>query len=162
MSNELENTDPTLPVIESTIVVQDKPEPNRVNLSRALKLYFKGMSYSEIAREQGVTPQAIWQQLKPFADIVKQPDRITAYRENEAEYLDAISMEISSNLFKKASDKKATVNNLAYAKRQVFDMRRLLRNESTANVNQLTAIVLGSEKLHKQGYAEPVIPDNKQ
>ncbi len=143
--NEEATEQPNLPVVEQAKDIPDKNEPNRINLSRALKLYFKGMSYSEIAREQGVTPQAIWQQLKPFADIVKQPDRITAYRENEAEYLDAISMEISSNLFKKASDKKATVNNLAYAKRQVFDMRRLLRNESTANVNQLTAIVLGSE-----------------
>ncbi len=151
-----------LPIIEPNKDIPDKKQPNRINVSKALKLYLKGWNYSEIARDQQVTPSAVQDRLKHFTVFNKQGNDIEVYRNNEANLLDATRLKLLAIACNDSKLKAMSPYQAMGMYGIAFDKMRLLTGESTANVNQLTAIVLGSEKLHKQGYSEPVIPDDKQ
>ena len=133
-----------LPELESNtpIAVIDTPvEKKRVDVSKALRLRMKGATYQEIADIQGVSPQAIEQRLSSFISLIKDPEAVTAFRDSEAEILDAARLKLVKNLVEKADDEKASVNNLAYAFTQIHNATRLIRGESTSNISQLTAII---------------------
>ncbi len=150
-----------LPVVESN-EVPTKKKPNRVNESAALKLFFRGWSYSEIAKHQGVTPAAIWQRLKPFTVFNKQGTDIQTFNDNKANILNGSMYKLLAIVNDEDKLKEMSPYQAAGSFGIMYDKYRLETGESTSNVNLLSAIVIGSEKLHKQGYSEPVIADIKQ
>ena len=122
-----------------------------IDVNKALKLHLKGVTHADIAVLQGVTRQAISKRLSQFTRISSDPVGASAYREAEGELLDGARLKLLASLVNKADDKKASVNNLAYALRQTFDMTRLIRGESTSNLHSLTvAIDQASSELFKK------------
>ena len=122
-----------------------------IDVNKALKLHLKGVTHADIAVLQGVSRQAISKRLSQFTRISSDPVGASAYREAEGELLDGARLKLLASLVNKADDKKASVNNLAYALRQTFDMTRLIRGESTSNLHSLTvAIDQASSELFKK------------
>lgn len=133
---------------------------NRVDLNKAFRDYQKGNSFAQIARDQGVTRQSVRDRLQPLIEMIKDPQQVQAYRENEADLLDGVTMKLARNIAVKADDPKASVNNLAYAYTQLNNAKRLLRGQSTSNINALTSII---ELAHgKNRTSEKEITDTNQ
>ena len=116
-----------------------------IDTAKALKLRLQGLSFAEIGRiAGGLSAQAIEQRLARFKRIVDNPDSIHAYRDNEAELLDGIRAQLITTLVDDISrkGKKALSGYQKVGMYGIlFDKMRLLRNESTANVSNLTAII---------------------
>jgi predicted DNA-binding protein YlxM (UPF0122 family) len=119
-------------------------EKNKIDVVKALKLRLRGNSDTDIAKIYGVSTQAINQGLQRFTKLISSVENgkeIAAYREVEAELLDSARLEILVQMVDRAADKRNSVNNLAYAFRQLFDSSRLLRGRSTANISTLSHLV---------------------
>lgn len=116
-----------------------------IDVAKAIELRFKGLSFSEIGKLQGgVSPQAVQQRIARFSKFLEDPQAVTAYRDNEAQLLDGVRMELITSL---VDDVRAKGKHKLSGYQKVgmygilFDKMRLLRNESTANVSNLTAII---------------------
>lgn len=129
-----------------------KPIAKTFKLETAFKLRLQGWTYQAIADKLGCSHQNVRQHLESFLTLLKDPEIISTYRDNEADILDAARAKLIRSLIVKADDKKASVNNLAYAFTQVFQASRLIKGESTANVHGLLSIVeqANSEQLGKR------------
>jgi hypothetical protein len=106
----------------------------RVDVKRALNLALSGTSYANIARIMGVTTSAVHQQIKPLMELIGDPTTLRAYQMNKADALEGIQAQLARSLLDKDKLRKANLGNVAYAMRQLNDMLRLERGESTANV----------------------------
>lgn len=144
-----------------------KPKINRVNVAQAFKDRMRGLTYDEIAIKQGVSRPAITKALDKFKALLDNPEQVQTYQANQAQVLDAVQMRLVTSMVAKSDDEKASVNNLAYAARQVFDMSRLLRDQSTQNVSQLTQIIESAHAKKEKGKPQDVVvepvhnePDN--
>src|SRR3990167_5010418 len=117
----------------------------RMDTGKMLELRLKGLSYAEIGRVAGgMAKQSIEQRLSKFKRLLEHPEQVHAYREHEAEILDSVSMELTTSLIddvrrkgKKALSGYQKVGMFGI----LFDKRRLLRGESTANVSNLTQLI---------------------
>ena len=130
-TTELSNAD----VNESELIEIDKDSKrNSVDINKALTLRLKhGLSYGDIAKQLNVTKGGVWRRLKPFEDLIKDPDSITAYDANRANLLNSAEMTMLKEIVNSDKLKSASVNNLAYAYNTLFQARRLTLGESTAN-----------------------------
>ena len=107
-----------------------KKTTNKVDKVRAIELKSAGeITYDEIAKIQGVTPQAIHKAIK---DLLPN-DNTQLYKQHKADILDntALRMLIAVDDDK---IKDASLNNIAYAFGQINNAARLERGESTQNV----------------------------
>jgi predicted DNA-binding protein YlxM (UPF0122 family) len=107
---------------------------NPIDIRRAIKQRVSGMSYADIATSQGVSRQAVQQALKPIMDMIGDPEQLKAYQENRADVMDGLQKTLARSMLDRGKLKAASINNLAYAMRQLNDMGRLERDQSTANV----------------------------
>lgn|SRR3990167_8977330 len=153
MSDATAETTPATPDAPATPTVI-----NRVDVTKALKMRLQGFSYDDIADKMGVAKASVYARLKKLGLILDDPELTNRYREHEADLLDSVQVRLITSLAHKSDDKKASVNNLAYAARQVFDMRRLSRGESTANIHQLSAIIQAADA-HIP--ASPIVADTQ-
>jgi hypothetical protein len=119
--------DTTPDVIESTT--------NEIDVSKALTLRLVNhLSYASIGKIFGCSKQAVQERLQPFLRLINDPASSDAFKANRAEVLTSTQLTLLGNLLDPTKIEKASVNNIAYALRQLFDMERLERGESTANI----------------------------
>lgn len=124
---------------------------SKIDIVKALKLRLQGHTYASIAQRFGVTPQAVYQRMVKYNEMLDDPVSIKAYQENEPDLLDAVKAKIVTRMMKAADDPKTSLNNMAYAWTQLNVGKRLISNQSTSNVHVLSEIV---ERANKQN-----IPD---
>jgi predicted DNA-binding protein YlxM (UPF0122 family) len=121
--------------IEERLALSPGHKKTKFDTAKVLELRFgKRMSYQEIAAFLGVHPSAVHTRVKRFIRLFGELGDVEAYRENEVKLLDAASYRVITHLLEPETLKKASANNLAYVFTQLFNARRLLRGESTANV----------------------------
>ena len=118
----------------------------RIDVGRAFKLRMSGLSYQEIGNALGgFSDSGICDALQSFTRLLDSPEMVNTYRENEAEVLDAVRAKLITSLADDLAVKKGKGKLSGYQKVGMygilFDKMRLLRNESTANVSNLTAII---------------------
>lgn len=113
----------------------------KIDVAKALKLRMQGLSYSEIACQFDCAPQSVQKALAKFTRLLENPEAVNAYRDNEADLLDAMRMKIVGHMAEEPTLKKASLNNSAFAFSQLLNGSRLLRGQSTANIHQLTSII---------------------
>ena len=103
-------------------------QPEKIDLSRALKLYVGGATQAEIARIFGVTRQAVCLALKPFK--IHDPAIVRAYEANRGEILAAKELEALNAL---TPDKleKASARDVATVFGILTDKQRLAAGKST-------------------------------
>src|SRR3990167_5977788 len=138
------------------------PKP-RIDVARALKLRLQGLSYAEIGKTLGgFAAPSVFEALVKFSKLIDQPELITAYREHEAELLDSVRLRIISSL-PNDLDRKGKRALSGYQKVGMygilFDKMRLLRGESTNNINSLSALIVGAAKDFTRTKATDVTPD---
>ncbi len=115
-------------------------EASKLDVKKALCLRIENnMTYDQIAKQLGVTRQAVFKSLKPLMRLMDNPEATAAYRDNRAEFMDSVERVLASHLVDKDKLKAASVNNIAYAVSQINNIGRLERGQSTQNV----AVVAG-------------------
>ena len=111
-----------------------RPPVKLIDVRKALKLRLKGMAYGDIGQAMGCTASAVHQALKPFLAMVGSVEHLDAYKEHKADVLDGVQLTLARDLLDKDKRAKATLGNVAYAIRQLNDITRLERDQSTANI----------------------------
>ena len=113
-----------------------------IDINRALKLRLDNdMSYAQIAiqlsAETGHTlsKQAVWARLRPFTKLIEDPTAIKAYENNKETLLSAVESRLLVEMVDGDKLKSASLNNVAYAYKEVFNANRLQRDKSTSNVS---------------------------
>jgi hypothetical protein len=135
---------------------------NRVDVAKALKMRVQGATLPDIAAIQGVSPQAIDQALKKFEPFIKglEPGQLAAYSEERANLFNAVEMHLTASLLDADTMAKASLNNRAYAFKQIHEARRLESGQSTANLSVLGKIVTAAED--RLGTPQPVVTKGQQ
>lgn len=123
-----------------TIRENQLPIDNQVkkfDVQEAIKLRFiNKLTFQEIADKFGVSPQAVFKRIRGLIEIINDPQLNQAYADNRAEMLTGAERVLLSAVVDRDKIKSASLNNAAYALRQVHDMRRLEQDLSTANISQ--------------------------
>ena len=107
----------------------------KIDIAKALTLRLtKNMTYEQIGATFGVSKQSTYTALKKFLKLIDNPQLIKTYRNHKPELFEAAEMELLTDLMDEDKRKAATLNNTAYALKNVNEMLRLERGQSTANV----------------------------
>lgn len=111
-------------------------KPNRVDIGKALKMRIeKGMTYEEIGNQFGVSKEAVYQGLKAFKNIISKPEEVQAYDKNRDYVISAAQYELLVAALHPERVNKSSTLQLTTAFSQLFDKQRLIRGESTDNIN---------------------------
>ena len=135
----------------------------RIDVGRAFKMRLAGLSYQEIGDALGgFSDSGVCDALRGFTKLLESPETVKTYRENEAEVLDAVRAKLITTLADDLETKNPKRQLSGYQKVGMygilFDKMRLLRNESTANVSNLTAIIqAATARSLLNSKAEPII-----
>jgi len=142
----------------------------KIDQGKLLKQYFiNGMLETDIAEYFGVSKQAINQALKPYKELIKDPDKVKAYRENRSIIFDGLESQLVSLALDRGKHKKATLGNVLYGLDKVYNINRLEKGLSTQNVAVLDLTPGEREQLRQleeleqaqDVVIEPSDPDSK-
>ena len=138
----------------------DNLPKRRIDIAKALKLRMQGLSYAEVGQALGgFAAPSVFEALKTFSKLIENPELVQGFRDHEAELLDSVRLRIISSL-PTDLDRKGKKALSGYQKVGMygilFDKTRLLRGESTVNLNSLSALVIGAAKDIARGKTAPV------
>ena len=153
-NNQPDNPPPSLPVKSKPRELKPalSKSSGKVDIAIALEMRFKkGKTLQEIADHFGVTTSAVSQRLKNFMTILQDPEALKAWTNTKTEILSAVEIKLVSQLLNADKLKGASLNNVAYALQNVFNMNRLEQDKSTANI----AHALRFEVLKPEDEQEP-------
>lgn len=106
-----------------------------VDVGRALELRLKGASYQEIADIQGVTKQAVNSRLAAFKLLLNDPDAVNAIDAQRDKILTAGLGKLLLATLDDRAIKRCSTLQLASSYGILFDKQRLIRGESTNNID---------------------------
>jgi hypothetical protein len=105
--------------------------------------WVKQLSYPQISRVLGVPEDTIRNLVKPFNGILDNPEAVHQYRKNEEHLLDGAKMMLVQGIMEQMSDperrKSLDLSRLTYGFGILFDKNRLVKGETTANVQMTLA-----------------------
>lgn len=124
--------------------------PNRhskIDVAKALKLRLQGATLEDIGDLMGVTKQAIYQALTKFEPFLTgcEHGQLTAYSEHRAELFNVVEQHLTASLLDPDALSKASLNNRAYAFKQIHEARRLESGQSTNNISVLAKLITQAE-----------------
>ncbi len=136
------------------------PKP-KIDLVKVLKLRAQGVTYKDIAILLKCSTHQVGIALGKLGKLLDNEEgRLTAYRNHEADILDAIRCKlieaIGEKINKPEDAKKIDLQRLVWSFGVLMDKGRLLRGESTTNIYQLTAIIEAAHKGHKPPAMRPL------
>lgn len=103
-------------------------------IKRTLNLHLQGASEREIAKATGQHLRSVHSTVSQFMSIFEEVKDVQEFRANKTEIMDAALVKCFKSLMSQEKHDKASLNNVAYAMRQLHDVGRLERGLSTANV----------------------------
>jgi hypothetical protein len=110
-------------------------------LSQALHLAALKRPVQEIARAVKLPPSTTCRLLKRYGSWLHELENIEDYTDTRSQLLSAGELKLFKSMMEQQKLDKASVNNLAYAMRQLYDMGRLERGQSTSNVSTQTVSI---------------------
>lgn len=115
------------------------PRAQKIDVAKALKLRLQGNTLEEIGKVFGCGKQAVYQALDKFIPFTQFADHgaLTAYSENRAELFNSVEAHLTASLLDPEAMAKASLNNRAYAFKQIHEARRLESGQSTNNISVL-------------------------
>lgn len=122
---------------QELIPVNNTPDKstNKIDIAVALEMRLKkGMTFQAIADHFKCHKSAVHQRLRNFLTILQSPEALKAFQNSKQDILSAVEFKLISQLLDANKLKDASVNNIAYALQNVFNMNRLEKGESTANI----------------------------
>lgn len=119
------------------VQVDTNPKPNyKIDLSKAIKLRIeKNNTYEEIAKQFDVSKQAVEQRLKPYELMLGNPEQVSQFDRNKDHVLSAAQAKLLVSAIDPEKINKSSTLQLTTAFSQLFDKQRLIRGESTENLN---------------------------
>ena len=137
--------------VASKLGMQITPKRSAWDTGKALQLRLvKHLSYSQIGVLLNVSKQTVVKGLKPLLNLLENPEMVSAFRESEADLMDAVRLLAMQAMGEQLSDpkrrKKLDMLRLNNLYGTLFDKQRLVRGESTAIIHQLTAIISAAHK----------------
>jgi hypothetical protein len=129
--------------VETGTLADGRADRRKIDLSAALKMRLvQGRTLKDIGEAMGgASKQSVHKALKPFMKLIDQPEATRAFREVRAEILDAALLKVVQQIVDPAKLNKAGLGALAFTGRQLFDMGRLARGESTSNIGLRASLV---------------------
>ncbi|MDP2218555.1 MAG: hypothetical protein Q8J68_14855 [Methanolobus sp.] len=109
----------------------------KIDLSKAVELRFRhALPYHLIAdqMDEGCTAQAVQIALEPYEQLFKNPEEVKAYADNRVPFLTSAEKTLLFDMMKEGKRDKASLNNLAYAFRQLWEARQDLEGKRTPDV----------------------------
>lgn len=88
----------------------------------------------EIAKAVGCSPDTVYNVLRKYRDVFPEIDNVQDYQKVRGQLLSATEFRLLKSLNDENKIAKASLNQAAYAARQVHDMRRLEDGLSTKNI----------------------------
>ena len=108
----------------------------KVDLSAAITMRFKNrQTYQSIADKYNCTAQNIEQLLRPYILLFGNPDEIKAYTDNRIPFLNSVEKTLLIDMMDERKRNDASLNNTAYAFKQIFDARRLESGQATERID---------------------------
>lgn len=120
-------------------------------LSQALHLAALKRPVQEIARAVKLPPSTTHRLLERYGSWLQELENVQDYTDTRTQLLSAGELKLFKSMMEQEKLDKASVNNLAYAMRQLYDMGRLEKGLSTQNVATQTVTV----SITPGEYAEP-------
>ncbi|MFI5364353.1 MAG: hypothetical protein ACHQ4J_01895 [Candidatus Binatia bacterium] len=113
--------------------------------SEALRLRLsKHLSYSDLGKHFGVTPETVWKRLRWFHDMVREPDQVQAFKTEEANLLDGLRMQVLANMCNPGRLERAQLRDLGVVYGILKDKERLMRGQSTSNIGLRSTVILAA------------------
>jgi predicted DNA-binding protein YlxM (UPF0122 family) len=110
-----------------------KKQNATIDLSKALTLRAKGLSYQDIANSMRTSKQAVHQRLKHFNALLDD-DMLTAFEANQDKLVSGAMCKMLNNALDSDKLKSATTLQSVTSYGILFDKQRLMRGQSTSNV----------------------------
>lgn len=132
--------------------------PSKVNPYVVAKMTNAGMSRELIAKTIGCDPATVGYHQQKLIELAGMP-HLVAYREQKGHILDAVESRIVGAMMDEGKLENASLNNLAYAFRQVADVGRLERGQTTAHIGVVMGIL---DAVHKNPVGSPAHTSVKQ
>jgi predicted transcriptional regulator len=107
---------------------------------RALSMLARGCSDSQVAGALELSQVTVHKYRGEMKAIFKELPTVEAFRATRTDLMDAAMSAMLKSSVTPDKLEKATVNGLAYAMRQLYDMGRLERGQSTANIATFVSI----------------------
>ena len=135
-----------VPTTRSARKVITNPSRQKIDVAKALKLRLQGNTLEEIGHVFGVTRSAVHdalQRFEPFCSFG--PGQLAAYSEHRAELFNSVEAHLTASLLDADALSKASLNNRAYAFKQIHEARRLESGQSTNNISVLGKLITQAE-----------------
>jgi IS30 family transposase len=143
----MENDPEFLPVV---VKKNRKPHPSAKKGTRQRRLTINekvkinemakaGLSKMEIARALETSTPTITAYLNEWKQLLPELEKAGEYEKNKGGILSAAEAKVLQSLLKDQKLEEASANNLAYALKQVHDMGRLSRGQSTS-INEIRSL----------------------
>lgn len=136
---------------EETHTLKAIDRAHRVDIIKALRMRAQGYSYAKIGKMMNLSASSIQRAVGKIGDLLDNQDgKLSAYKEHETTILDAIRAKLINAIYDKLSDeklaKKIDIQRLVWSFGVLLDKKRLIAGESTANIQQLTAIITAAHR----------------
>ena len=123
------------------------------DLLKAVKLRMeKNLSYKDIAKIVGVSPQSVQERMARLGTAFNDPERLELLKEHEPIMIDGIRAMVLERMSTVLGNEKSNISfsQLALGYGIMLDKARLLRGQSTTALQQLTALIHAAHRLKDQ------------
>lgn len=128
------------------VTVEPKRTPNRVDVSRAIKLRFqKGLKYEEIARMMGVTAPSVCEALRPYRNLMEQAGQTTSDDAMGELLSAAATVHLASSVDPQKMEKMSGRDH-AVAAGIFMDKSRLYKGQATSHTSVFFHVVSESDR----------------
>jgi hypothetical protein len=118
-----------------------------VDLLKAYKLRVQHkLTYQQIADAIGQPKSSIHQALQELCGLIDDPERLVIYEDARPAIMTLLEERLIGSLADPEAITKASLNNRAYAFKQIHEARRLETGQSTANVSILGKLIAAAEE----------------
>ena len=127
------------------------------DLLKAVKLRMeKNLSYKDIAKIVGVSPQSVQERMARLGTAFNDPERLELLKEHEPVMIDGIRAMLLERMSTVLGDSKANISfsQMALGYGIMLDKARLLRGQSTTALQQLTALIHAAHRLKETEHTE--------
>ena len=135
----------TDPEVLPSITETESRQP--VDLLKAYKLRVQhNLTYQQIADATGQPKSSIHRALTDLCDLIADPQRLKHYEDARPQLFGVVEERLMQSLVDEEKIAKASLNNVAYAFKQIHEARRLETGQSTNNISVLGKFLLQAEE----------------
>jgi hypothetical protein len=138
---------PILPPKRTYKVIKSDGDRSNFDLLKAVKLRFEHrLTYEQIAKVMAVPMRTVHLKLQRLHEVLPDPEQERAFQTVKVQLLGGLEQALIRSMLQPDKIEKASLNNAAYALKQVNEIRRLESGQSTQNIGVLGKLIVEAEK----------------